>query len=149
MQEIILENLAKWFSNLDFSLNKQDDKFSLICKELNIKVENLSREEFISAVTEQGITGVEKLFNLKALGIDLRELFGIQKQPKPSAKPKQTEKTPKEVTEDWIRSEVQKAFLNGEMNKSKSRKIEDLFEQWKDLIQPYTPLRPFEIICSW
>lgn len=139
MQEIILENLVKWFSNLNFSLNKQDNKLSLTCKELNIKIENLPREEFISEVTEQGINGVEKLFNLKVLGIDLRELFGIKpktnskqevkqenKQSETSAK---TEKSPKDW-ENWIKEELEKAFKQGDLEKIKDP-TQDLFENWR------------------
>lgn len=144
MQEIILENLAKWFSDLDFTLTKKNDKFSLICEELNIKIENLSREEFIKAVTEQGINGVEKLFNLKVLGIDLRELLGLKKEtPK---QPKREEQEKPKNQEDWIREEVKKAFERGDLCKINEPKIS------KFDTEPYTvkefPRFPWnDIIC--
>jgi hypothetical protein len=131
MQEMILENLVKWFSNLDFSLTKQNNKLSLTCKELDIKIENLSREEFIATVIEQGITGVEKLFNLKVLGIDLRELFGVKKQKvkKEEAKAKE----PVSNFEKWIKEELEKAHKNGEFGKVKDpvKNMQDLLEYWK------------------
>lgn len=135
MQEIILENLVKWFSNLDFSLSKQNDKLSFTCKELNIEVKNLPKEEFITEVLEKGIDGVEKFFNLKVLGIDLRELFGIKpktnskqevKQPETSTK---TEKSPKDW-ENWIKEELEKAFKQGDLEKIKDP-MQDLFENWR------------------
>lgn len=131
MQEIILENLVKWFSNLDFSLSKQNDKLSLTCKELNIEVKNLPREEFINEVTEKGIDGVEKLFNLKVLGIDLREMFGIKKEEtKEETKKPEKPSAKQEINEDWIREELEKAFRNGEMNKSRPT-IDDYFRDWQ------------------
>ncbi len=145
MQEIILENLVKWFSNLDFSLSKQNDKLSFTCKELNIEVKNLPREEFITEVTEKGIDGVEKLFNLKVLGINLRELFGIKKE-EPKQKPEKPEMKPEkpsakqEVNEDWIREELEKAFRNGEMNRKRST-IDDLYRDWQRQRQDFPDYR--------
>lgn len=160
MQETILTVLSKWIQSLDFQFSRKGENYVFICEELGINVNSISQDEFFAAMINELLLKVEKFLRLESLGSDiLRDLFGIkkkeEKQPKPSVKPKQTEKTSEQVTEDWIRKELEKAFLNGEMNKSKSRKIEDLFEQWKnqkqffpDLIQqPYTPLRPFEIIC--
>lgn len=148
MQEIILENLVKWFSNLNFSLNKQDNKLSLTCKELNIKIENLSREEFITEVTEQGINGVEKLFNLKVLGIDLRELFGIkkvkkeeentEKKAKPSAK---TEEKPQDL-ENWIKQELNRAFEEGKLTDKNRifRKLDKNYEFFRIPRESHSPV---------
>lgn len=164
MQETILTTLSKWIQSLDFQFSRKGENYIFICKELGINVNSISQDEFFVAMTNELLLKVEKFLRLESLGSDiLRDLFGIkkkeEKQPKPSAKPEKpskTEKTPEEVTEDWIRSEIQKAFLNGEMNKSKPRNIEDLFEQWKNqkqffpdytLQSPNRPLRPFEIIC--
>lgn len=148
MQEIIIErliqSLAQWFSNLDFTLSKQNDKLSLICKELNIKIENLPREEFITAVIEKGTDGLEKLFNLKALGIDLKDFFGVKKQekteqPKPSAK---EQEKPFDV-ENWIREELKKEFQH-----EKLVPRENSHEHFQKIIReqqtPINPLNPFQ-----
>ena len=144
MQEIIIErlmqSLAQWFSNLDFTLSKQNDKLSLICKELNIKIENLPREEFITAVIEKGTDGLEKLFNLKALGIDLKDFFGVKKQEKPEPKPS----AKSENIEDLIRQELKKAFERGDLG-NKKNSLEELFEVYKNQpVQPYDPFNPFQ-----
>ena len=144
MQEIIIErliqSLAQWFSNLDFTLSKQNDKLSLTCKELNIKIENLPREEFITAVIEKGTDGLEKLFNLKALGIDLKDFFGVKKQEKPEPKPS----AKSENIEDLIRQELKKAFERGDLG-NKKNSLEELFEVYKNQpVQPYDPFNPFQ-----
>ena len=154
MQEIIIErliqSLAQWFSNLDFTLSKQNDKLSLTCKELNIKIENLPREEFITAVIEKGTDGLEKLFNLKALGIDLKDFFGVKKQEPKVEKPEPKKEEPKprlsakpENIEDWIEKELKKAFERGDLG-NKKNSIEELFEVYKNQpVQPYDPFNPF------
>jgi len=158
MQEIILENLVKWVQTLDFSLSKQNDKLSFTCKELNIEVKNLPREEFITEVLEKGIDGVEKLFNLKVLGIDLRELFGIKKPEtkKEEVKSKEEPKEPVSNFEKWIKEELEKAHKNGEFGKVRdpATKIQYLQEFWrnqKHLFPDYTqeyPRFPWnEVIC--
>ena len=130
MQETILTTLSKWFSNLDFSLTKQNNKLSLICKKLNIKIENLPKEEFIATAIEQGITGVEKLFNSKVLGIDLRELFGVKKK---EVKKEESKKEPVSNFEKWIKEELEKAHKNGEFGKvtDPAKNMQDLLEYWK------------------
>ncbi len=150
MQEIILENLVKWFSNLDFNLSKQNDKLSFTCKELNIEVKNLPREEFITEVTEKGIDGVEKLFNLKVLGINLRELFGIKKE-EPKQKTEKPEKQEKpnakqEINEDWIKEELEKAFRNGKLNKSKPI-IDDYFRDYTQNFKDFPKFPWNQVIC--
>ncbi len=160
MQEIILENLFKWVQTLDFSFSRKGENYIFICEELNININAISQEEFYAAFTNQLLLGIEKLFNLKVLGIDLKELFGIKKEEtkkekvkskeaKPSAK---TEEKPQDL-ENWIKQELNRAFENGELDKqpTKTQYLQEFWRNQKHLFPDYTqeyPRFPWnEVIC--
>lgn len=158
MQEIILENLVKWVQTLDFSLSRKGENYVFVCEKLNININAISREEFYVAFTTQLLLKIEKLFNLKVLGIDLKELFGIKKPEPKKEESKEEVKKPKEPIsnfEKWIKEELEKAHKNGEFGKVRDpvTNMQDLLEYWKTLQydlydSKYFPRFPWnEVIC--
>lgn len=150
MQEIILENLFKWVQTLDFSFSRKGENYIFICEELNININAISQEEFYAAFTNQLLLGVEKLFNLKVLGINLKELFGLKKE-EPKQKTEKQEKQEKpsakqEINEDWIKEELEKAFRNGKLNKSKPI-IDDYFRDYTQNFKDFPKFPWNQVIC--